>query len=856
MNYRLKDIVLIALFIGSVSAKIYYECIQEALSCGCGYHDVVINPLYVDGEEAIPFSWSMIVSLRYNCSQNGSSIHHCCSGTIITDSYILTAAHCVNRLQNSSLENVTIAAGIHQLSDERPIIRNVDKIFIHPNYLEMADNLIHDIAIVHLSEPLDLGMNLYLARTCRPPRLERPEDAMDYPSNGTTLIVTGWDHFSDGNDVLDELQQVTIYSIHHNQSTCANTIHNNLMQFCAGIYDSSNNDSNNGEHFCLFRNCLSFTIYLALRYILGDSGAPIFRWIGNRWEQMGLVSYAKGSCGSPDYQTVFTRLASYNNWIDLIVFDNNTRPTVTYRCDKYSSCGCGYNDVEFTSSRIVGGEEAVPYSWSMMVSIRDRFTNNHFCGGSILSDSYILTAAHCVDDKPSTRIQIAAGIHNKYYSYPVIREVDQIYIHPGWSSLSSEHRNDIAILHLAQPFDFTINLLIKQTCVPNVTLPTHVQDYPPNGTRLVAIGWGNINSSLYDNSSNNLHQVQIFLIDNTDPICNKSILDIETQFCAALYEDGKGDDGGPILQWLGNRWEQVGITSYSEGCSLAGKPSIYTRLAAYREWILSILTNVEPTNQTTMHITTISITSQPTTSNSTRLVNTTIASQSPIVSSSTPESIQSMTYMCDRIPGQCGCSLTNVVVSFHSQLSTDNIVHSHNALPYSWSMVVSVRIRGEKHSCSGTILSDSFILTAARCVSLLWNPVNITVAVGIYVLSQPSIIVREVDGIYIHPNYVNEHLHNIAILHLKHSLELSAQSLLGKSCIPIVESPFNQYPPTDSSLLVVGWRSSRGESHLFDFLQQIPMRTINNQHPSCSISNDNYQFCAELLNDRDSCLGK
>jgi secreted trypsin-like serine protease len=76
-----------------------------------------------------------------------------------------------------------------------------------------------------------------------------------------------------------------------------------------------------------------------------------------------------------------------------------TNPPLTYTCDKSVSCGCSYNNVILPPSRIVGGNDAVPNSWSMVVSLRNIKTNRFFCGGTILSDSFILTAVHCVTNR-------------------------------------------------------------------------------------------------------------------------------------------------------------------------------------------------------------------------------------------------------------------------------------------------------------------------------------------------------------------------------------------------------------------------------------------------------------------------
>ena len=78
----------------------------------------------------------MIVSIRYNLFRDGYFLRHACGGTILSESYILTAASCFDGVVGSDIEfeNVTIAAGIHRRSQPIQIIRKVDKITAHPNW--------------------------------------------------------------------------------------------------------------------------------------------------------------------------------------------------------------------------------------------------------------------------------------------------------------------------------------------------------------------------------------------------------------------------------------------------------------------------------------------------------------------------------------------------------------------------------------------------------------------------------------------------------------------------------------------------------------------------------------------------
>ena len=135
----------------------------------------------------------------------------------------------------------------------------------------------------------------------------------------------------------------------------------------------------------------------------------------------------------------------------------------TYKCSRQEvPCGCGYWPVS-TIERIINGVNARPYSWSMMVSIRLYGDMKHHCGGTILTDSHILTAASCFEyvdlNKPSN-IGITTGIYFFAEKNPTERVADSVTIHPKWKSETGALTNDIAIIHLKNPLNITLDSYI------------------------------------------------------------------------------------------------------------------------------------------------------------------------------------------------------------------------------------------------------------------------------------------------------------------------------------------------------------------------------------------------------------
>jgi len=225
---------IVLLIVSALCATLQYTCDKNVVPCGCGRTTVGINARIVNGENSIPDSWPMMVSLR----DNREPSRHICGGTILSESYVLTAAHCVtDRFTGITVENISIAAGVHSISQADQIIRQVDKIIIHPLWKELYREIQYDIAILQLADPLDLGPNSSISRTCLPPRQNTREDIMQYPSNGTSLVVIGWGQLETYGEIPDILQQVTVRSIHHFDKICANSIHDPSVQFCAGLYE-------------------------------------------------------------------------------------------------------------------------------------------------------------------------------------------------------------------------------------------------------------------------------------------------------------------------------------------------------------------------------------------------------------------------------------------------------------------------------------------------------------------------------------------------------------------------------------------------------------------------------------------
>ena len=277
----------------------------------------------------------------------------------------------------------------------------------------------------------------------------------------------------------------------------------------------------------------------------GDSGGPIFQWTGDRWEQVGIVSYAMRHCAIKGYPGVFTRTAYFYDWIQSHIYNNNQTAIsdnqtvdsrILYECyQDRTQCGCSHRNVILSSSTISISENASPYTWSMIVSIRIGIHNQHICSGTILDDFFILTAAHCLINRSVKDITIQAGIYYRSDQNATIRKVDNIYIHPNYTAGSNGFINDIAILHLSVPFSVEDYLNTVPTCFPLFNDQwINTITYPLNGTQLVIAGWDITKISRFSRPEI-LQQAEIYTIDDENLNCSMSNDQGQVQFCAGRY---------------------------------------------------------------------------------------------------------------------------------------------------------------------------------------------------------------------------------------------------------------------------------------------------------------------------------
>ncbi|UJR25865.1 hypothetical protein I4U23_007215 [Adineta vaga] len=265
--------------------------------------------------------------------------------------------------------------------------------------------------------------------------------------------------------------------------------------------------------------------------------------------------------------------------------------TIFY-CKSTDPCGCSRNNVDINLD-IIRGESVAYRSWGWIISIRDS-SGMHICGGTIISKSFILTAAHCFIQISEEHLpySVFMGIDSLDSTTGHVRLISQVFINPKWNYTSQE--NDIALLRLNASIPMH-DINIAKICLPDLKKSDQVR-YPLIHSSLIAIGWGMTSwedfiSPMY------LRQVSLEAIDSLESKCSNIIKNIHLQFCAAIKGRGKdtceGNSGGPIMQFsaINRRWILTGIISYGYRCGLRDYIGVYTRISVYIDWIKLIVGN-------------------------------------------------------------------------------------------------------------------------------------------------------------------------------------------------------------------------------------------------------------------------
>uniref|UniRef100_A0A8D1UMX0 chymotrypsin n=1 Tax=Sus scrofa TaxID=9823 RepID=A0A8D1UMX0_PIG len=215
-------------------------------------------------------------------------------------------------------------------------------------------------------------------------------------------------------------------------------------------------------------------------------------------------------------------------------------------------------------SRIVNGENAVPGSWPWQVSLQDG-TGFHFCGGSLISEDWVVTAAHCGGSRAQARSLTPPPRPNPNFSLLTVR-------------------NDITLLKLATPARFS-------RTVSAVCLPSASDDFPA-GTLCATTGWGKTKYTALK-TPDKLQQAALPIVSST--VCKSywgsKVTDVMICAGASGVSSCMGDSGGPLVCQKNGAWTLVGIVSWGSSTCSTTTPAVYARVTALIPWVQQILAN-------------------------------------------------------------------------------------------------------------------------------------------------------------------------------------------------------------------------------------------------------------------------
>ncbi|XP_046488808.1 serine protease snake-like isoform X1 [Neodiprion pinetum] len=294
------------------------------------------------------------------------------------------------------------------------------------------------------------------------------------------------------------------------------------------------------------------------------------------------------------------------------VYADEEVPVLRINAGKSSVSRCGIVEVPL----IIGGSKAVRKEFPHMALIGfGNSTISWQCGGSLISESFVLTAAHCLESPntgPATKVR--AGLTNQKNPEDGMQErnIAERIKHPKYQLPARYH--DVGLIKVNDPFD--LNAEIRPACL-------HTENDIP-GTKGIATGFGK-QAFERENGSDDLMKVQLTYVPEND--CRKTFkVDIggrqlpdgliPSLICAGELGGGKdtcqviggfemksfsafpyrlpislqGDSGGPLQRVLNDpycMYSIVGVTSFGKFCGFKNSPAIYSRVASYIDWIES-----------------------------------------------------------------------------------------------------------------------------------------------------------------------------------------------------------------------------------------------------------------------------
>jgi len=272
---------------------------------------------------------------------------------------------------------------------------------------------------------------------------------------------------------------------------------------------------------------------------------------------------------------------------------------------RWAQCGVlGKSRKHRPEADIVHGRKSTKCEWRWQVSLRNRQTANsssrHFCGGTLISPQWVLTAAHCVvdiNDCNKHTLRVVAGDFKQKWEgdrYQVEMGVKQVFVHHEYSQ-HTEMDQDFALIELAEPMP--IGRCIGVACLPSNGSVASV------GEKCNITGWGTLKSG--GHTPENLQEAPVTVLSNEE--CKASYGHGEgnitdAMLCAqghsrkGITDSCQGDSGGPLVCKEDRRFVLHGVVSWGNGCADVSYPGVYSRVSHQLDWIQAVMSGSLPTS--------------------------------------------------------------------------------------------------------------------------------------------------------------------------------------------------------------------------------------------------------------------